>query len=72
VLGGVFFSISTFSPWLRTLANLLPLAQLNTAIRSILFESVGFGNLSQLYPQIAALLVWCVLTLAVARLKFKW
>jgi ABC-type multidrug transport system permease subunit len=72
VLGGVFFSVSTFPSWLQTVANLLPLTQLNTAMRSILFESVGFGNLSRLYPQIATLMVWCVLTLAVARLRFKW
>lgn len=72
VLGGVFFSISTFPSWLQTIANLLPLTQLNMALRSILFESVGFANMSQLYPQIAALALWGVLTLALARWKFKW
>jgi len=72
VLGGVFFSINTFPSWLQTIANLLPLTQLNTAVRSILFESVGFENMSQLYPQIASLAVWGALTLAVARLKFRW
>lgn len=72
VLGGVFFSVSTFPSWLQTIANLLPLTQLNAAMRSILFESVGLANVSQLYPQIATLAAWCVLTLTVARLKFKW
>jgi ABC-2 type transport system permease protein len=72
VLGGVFFSVSTFPSWLQTIANLLPLTQLNTAMRSILFDSVGFENMSQLYPQIATLAVWCVVTLVVARFKFKW
>jgi len=72
VLGGVFFSVNAFPSWLQAIANALPLAQLNMAMRHVLFDSVGFGNISLLYPQIAALTVWCVLTLAIARVKFKW
>ena len=72
VLGGVFFSVSTFPSWLQAIANVLPLTQLNNALRSILFESVGFGDVSPLYAPVAILAVWCVLTLTIARLKFKW
>jgi ABC-type multidrug transport system permease subunit len=72
VLGGVFFSVSSFPSWLQAIASALPLAQLNTAMRHVLFDYVGFADLSQLYPQITALTVWCVLTLAVARVRFKW
>jgi ABC-type multidrug transport system permease subunit len=72
VLGGVFFSVSSFPSWLQVLANALPLAQLNTAIRLVLFDSVGFASMSQLYPQIGPLAAWGVLTLAIARVKFKW
>lgn len=72
VLGGVFFSISVFPAWLQGIANALPLTQLNSAMRSILFESVGFADISQLLPQIASLAAWCVLTLGVARVTFKW
>jgi ABC-2 type transport system permease protein len=72
VLGGVFFSISVFPQWLQSIANVLPLTQLNSAMRSILFESVGFADISQLLPQLASLAVWCVLTLGIARVTFKW
>lgn len=72
VLGGVFFSISVFPAWLQGVANVLPLTQLNSAMRSILFGSVGFADISQLIPQLASLAVWCVLTLGVARVTFKW
>jgi len=72
VLGGVFVSVSTFPGWLRGIANLLPLTQFNAALRSILFESAGFTNMAPLYAPIGALAVWCVLTLALARLRFKW
>lgn len=72
VLGGVFFSISVFPDWLQGIANVLPLTQLNSAMRSILFESVGFADISQLLPQLASLAAWCVLTLGVARVTFKW
>lgn len=72
VLGGVFVSVSTFPGWLRSVANLLPLTEFNAAVRSILFESAGFANMAPLYAPIGALAAWCVLTLALARLRFKW
>lgn len=72
VLGGVFFSISTFPSWLQSIASLLPLTQFNLAVRGVLFESVGFANIAQLYPQIIALLLWSAATLLLARWRFKW
>jgi ABC-2 type transport system permease protein len=61
-----------FPAWLQGVANVLPLTQLNSAMRAILFGSVGFADISQLIPQLASLAVWCVLTLGVARVTFKW
>ena len=72
ILGGVFVSVSTFPGWLQTLANLMPLTQLNTAMRELMFDSVGFHNIAQLTAEIAGLVAWSVFTLVLARLRFRW
>lgn len=72
ILGGVFFSVSTFPEWLQTLASFMPLTQLNAAMRELLFNSAGFGNISKLLPEILVLFGWSVLTLLVVRKKFRW
>ena len=72
LLGGVFFSVSTYPEWLQTVTRVLPLTQLNTAMRELLFGSVGFHDLGQLTSEIAVLAAWCLVTLAFARLRFKW
>jgi len=72
VLGGVFFSVSAFPGWLQTLTQLMPLTQLNTAMRQLLFESVGFHNVRQISSEIGVLAAWCAFTLVFARLRFKW
>jgi len=72
ILGGVFFSVSTFPDWLQMVAKFMPLTQLNSAMRELLFNSVGFGNMSKLLPEIVVLLGWSVFTLIIVRRKFKW
>lgn len=72
ILGGVFFSVSAFPDWLQFISRLMPLTQLNTAMRELLFDSVGFQNMAKLYTEIAVLAAWCVFTLALARMRFKW
>ena len=72
VLGGVFMSISAFPQWLQSVANAIPLTQLNAAMRKIIFESAGFENLSLISTELLVLTAWCVSTLAFARMKFKW
>jgi len=72
ILGGVFFSVSTFPGWMQTFARLMPLTQLNIAIRELLFNAVGFNDLSKIAPEIAGLSAWSILTLVLARLRFKW
>jgi ABC-2 type transport system permease protein len=72
VLGGVFFSVSAFPGWLQTLTQLMPLTQLNAAMRQLLFESVGFHNVRQISGEIGVLAAWCAFTLVFARLRFKW
>lgn len=72
ILGGVFFSVSAFPDWLQFLSRLMPLTQLNTAMRELLFDSVGFQDMGKLHAEIAVLAVWCVFTLVLARMRFKW
>ncbi|MFC5475602.1 ABC transporter permease [Paraherbaspirillum soli] len=72
ILGGVFFSVSAFPEWLQVFAKLMPLTQLNSAMREILFNSVGFGNLSKLWPEIAVLMGWSALSFVIVRLRFRW
>lgn len=72
ILGGVFFSISAFPQWLQFIAKLIPLTQLNTAMRELLFESVSFQNIAELYPELAVLAAWSIFTLVFARMQFRW
>lgn len=72
LLGGVFFSVSAYPEWLQAVTRALPLTQLNTAMRELLFGSVGFRDLGQLASEMAVLAAWCLVTLAFARLRFKW
>jgi ABC-2 type transport system permease protein len=72
ILGGVFFSVSTFPKWLQAIARLSPLTQFISAMRGLLFESVGFRDLSRLSLELGGLGAWCVAMLVLARLRFKW
>jgi ABC-2 type transport system permease protein len=72
ILGGVFFSVSAFPDWLQAITHLMPLTQLNTAMRELLFDSVGFRDVGKLSTEISGLAAWCVFTLIFARLRFKW
>lgn len=72
IFGGVFFSINAFPLWLRNFAEMLPLTQFNSALRDLIFGSVGFHNISELYPELTVLALWSLALLLLARLKFKW
>jgi ABC-type multidrug transport system permease subunit len=72
ILGGVFFAVGAFPEWLQIIAKLSPLTQLNSAMRELLFDSVGFANVWKLYPEIAVLAAWSLFALVFARMKFKW
>lgn len=72
ILGGVFFSVTAFPDWLQSFAGLMPLTQLNSAMRALLFDSVSFGNISKLMPEILVLTAWSVFALLIARWRFRW
>ena len=72
VLGGVFFSVQAFPDWLRTISQLSPLTQMNTAMQALIFDGVGLSNVWTLMPQLVGLLAWSILSLVFARWKFRW
>ncbi len=72
MLGGVFFSINLFPEWLRPLATYSPLAPFTSALRDLMFGGVGFGNVSEIYPELATMTVWLVVLLLLSKWKFRW
>jgi ABC-2 type transport system permease protein len=69
LLGGTFFSTSAFPGWLQKVCEILPLKQLNDALRNIAFEG---AHLTDCGKQIGILLLWGILVYAVAIKVFKW
>jgi len=69
LLGGTFFSTEAFPGWLQRLCEILPLKQLNDAMRNIAFEG---AHLTDCGKQLAILTLWGLVTYAVAIKVFKW
>jgi ABC-type multidrug transport system permease subunit len=72
LLGGVFFSIAMFPKWLQPIAQFSPLAPFTSALRDLMFGGVGFHDVAQIYPSLITLSAWMVVTLLVARWRFRW
>ena len=69
LIGGTFFSISVFPVWLQWIARIMPLTHLNTALREVAFEGKGLWDVRL---EIGILLLWGIVTCAVAVKVFKW
>jgi len=69
LLGGTFFSTEAFPVWLRRICEILPLKQLNDAMRNVAFEG---AHLTDCWKQLGILTIWGVATYAVAIKVFKW
>lgn len=72
MLGGVFFSVSLFPGWLRPLAEYSPMGAFTSSLRDLMFGGVGFGSLSELYPEFATMAIWLAVLLLVSKWKFRW
>lgn len=72
LLGGVFFSVKALPEWVQWIAIATPLAQFNTAMQGIMFDSMGFSELPKLLPHLGGLIGWSALALLIARLRFRW
>ena len=69
LLSGTFFSSERFPDAVQPLVNALPLTALNQALRAIINEGHG---LAQIWPQLAIVAVWGVVSFLVALKIFKW
>jgi ABC-2 type transport system permease protein len=69
LLGGTFFSTDAFPRWLQRICEILPLKQLNDAMRNVAFEG---AHLTDCGKQLAILALWGIATYAVAIKVFKW
>lgn len=72
VLGGVFVAISSFPEWLQLLSKAIPLTHMNIAMQKLMFEAVGFHNINEISVEISILITWCIITLFISHLKFRW
>jgi ABC-2 type transport system permease protein len=69
LLGGTFFQTTAFPKWLQGFCELLPLKQLNDAMRNIAFEGASLMDCGK---QISILILWGIVIYAVAIKTFKW
>lgn len=69
LLGGTFFSTQAFPGWLQKCCEVLPLKQLNDAMRNVAFEG---AHLTDCWKQLVILTLWGIATYAVAVKVFKW
>jgi ABC-2 type transport system permease protein len=69
LLGGTFFSTDAFPAWLQKFCEILPLKQLNDAMRNIAFEGAHLYNCGK---QLGILGIWGILIYVVAIKVFKW
>ena len=66
---GVFFSSARFPEWLQPIIHLLPLTALIDAVRAVMIDGAGVG---QIAPSLLILLVWGVVSFTAAIKLFKW
>jgi ABC-2 type transport system permease protein len=69
LLGGTFFSTDAFPVWLQKFCEILPLKQLNDALRNVAFEG---AHLYDCGKQIGILVIWGLLVYAIAIRVFRW
>jgi ABC-2 type transport system permease protein len=69
LMAGTFFSTTNFPKWLQPIANALPLAQFNNAMRKISFEG---AHLWDTWKELGILAIWGIIIYALAAKFFKW
>jgi len=69
LLSGTFFPTEVFPAWLRPLADNLPLAHLNAAMREVAIEG---ATLMDVAPHLVALTLWGGVAYLLAVRTFRW
>ncbi len=70
VLGGVFFSITTFPDWLQSVANFIPMIHVNNALQLVFFDNLN--SIGTIWFEILVLLAWIGATFVIGWKRFKW
>jgi ABC-2 type transport system permease protein len=68
-LSGVFFSRTNLPGFVRTVTSVFPLTFLADGLRSVAIDG---ATLTQVMPQLAGLIVWSVISCALAVRLFRW
>jgi len=69
VLSGVFFSSENFPGTVQPIIKALPLTATNDALRATMLRGV---DLPGLWPQLAVLTAWMVVSFSIALKIFRW
>jgi len=69
LLSGVFFPTDSLPDWVQPIANNLPLAYFNQAVRKVTTEG---GTLPDTWPYLMGLVAWGVVMYFLASRTFKW
>lgn len=69
IFAGIFFSSSKFPGVMQWLVQALPLTPLVDALRAVMLEGHGIG---QIWPQLIAIICWTVVSFAIALRLFRW
>lgn len=69
VLSGVFFNRSTLPGFVRAIVDYFPLSFLADAMRAIAIDG---ATLTDVVPQVAGLVAWCVVAVFIAVKLFRW
>ena len=69
LLGGTFFTTEAFPTWLQKFCNILPVKQLNDAMRNVAFEG---ASIFDCWRQLGVLAIWGIVVYAIAIKVFKW
>jgi ABC-2 type transport system permease protein len=69
LLGGTFFSTDAFPGWLQKFCEILPLKQLNDAMRNVAFEG---AHITDCGKQLGILALWGIIVYTIAFKVFKW
>jgi ABC-2 type transport system permease protein len=68
-LGGTFFPLSSFPPWLAHIAKYLPLSFLSDALRQVMTKAVG---ISAIRSDLLWMLAWSVVLVGLANYAFSF
>ena len=68
-LSGIFYPIETLPELIQPVAQLLPLSFVATGLREIIVNGAAIGDI---LPTLAGLIVWTIVSLALAIRLFVW